>query len=202
MNSTPFSLHAPANALNLALRSGDSAELEDGVWTRYGEDGEPLEQVSAKDKVELAQGDNAFSVEGRFTDGSPFRVETTVFALGETMDAFVRDLSPKMRATMSRETVMPFVYAPSKGFAGKLELPVRPDEEATLDIDILGPVDKPSFSWKSGWFGRTTVELEGRECPGMDSCCGRASRQTHTGIFRCDASGVLVRRSRRCIRSH
>ena len=147
------------HAVPFALRSGDSAELEDGVWTRYGEDGEPLEQVSAEDKVELAQGDNAFSVEGRFTDGSPFRVETTVFAIGETIDAFVRELSPKMRATMSRETMMPFVYAPSKGFAGKLELPVRPDEEAMLDIDILGPVDKPSFSWKSGWFGRTAVEF-------------------------------------------
>ena len=153
------SINGVRHEVPFRMRSGDSAELEDGLWTRYGENGEPLEQAVAKTEPELAKGANALTAEGRFADGSPFRVETTVFAHGETMDAFVDELTPQMRAVMTRETEMPLVYAPTKGFFGKVNLAVRPDEEAKLDIEILGPVEKPSFSWKSGWFSRSTVEF-------------------------------------------
>ena len=144
------------HAVPFALASGDCAELEDGWWTHYAEDGEPVARAAATSDAALAQGDNKLAVSGKFANGLPLRTEVTVFAHGEAKEAFVDELTAEMRAGMTHETVMPLVYAPAKGFDGKVTLAVRPDEEAALSLEILGPVERPSFSWKK-WFGRETV---------------------------------------------
>ena len=153
-------INGQRHALPFRMNSGDSAELEDGVWTHYGENGEPIEEAVAKTTPELTKGANALSVEGGFADNSPFRVEVTVFALGEAHPAFVDELTPAMRRTMTRETMLPFVYAPSKGFSGRATVAVRPEEEANLTIEIMGPVEKPTLSWKTGWFGRAQAAFD------------------------------------------
>ena len=42
------------------------------------------------------------------------------------------------------------VYAPSKGFDGKATLAVRPGEEASLMLEVMGPVCRPVLKWKRG----------------------------------------------------
>ena len=136
--------------LPFALVSGEFAELEGGVWTRYSEMGEPVERATAKTSVALKKGANSFEVKGSFADGSPLRVNTATFALGAAKRAFVEKLTPEMRRAMRHEAMASIVYAPSKGFDGKAAFAVRPGEKATLSLEILGPVDHPALSWKCG----------------------------------------------------
>ena len=138
------------HALPFALASGEFAELEGTAWTRYSEMGEPLERAPAKSPVALNGGENGFEIHGSFSDGSPLRVGTALFALGAAKRAFVGTLTPEMRREMRYEAVESIVYAPSKGFCGKAAFAVRPGETASLSFEITGPVKSPAIAVSCG----------------------------------------------------
>ncbi|MBQ6915274.1 MAG: hypothetical protein IJQ65_06095 [Kiritimatiellae bacterium] len=138
------------HALPFALESGEFAELEGDVWTRYSEMGDPVERAKAKSPLALNGGENEFALHGSFGCGAPFRASTAVFALGAPKRAFVETLTPEMRRAMAHEFMESIVYAPSKGFDGKATLAVRPGEEANMSIEISGPVKSPALGWRRG----------------------------------------------------
>ena len=143
-------INGTRHELPFTLASGDYAELEGTVWTRYSEMGEPVESAKVKSQVSLRKGVNSLAIGGAFSDGAPLRVNTTMFALGAPKLAFVARLTPEMRRAMNFEAMESVVYAPSKGFDGRATLAVRPGEEATVLLEIAGAVEKPTLTWKSG----------------------------------------------------
>ena len=121
-------VNGQAFALPFALASGDYAELEGGVWTRYDRFGEPL----ARGRTEVPRvkaSANAFS----FASASPDdRVEVTVTALGSTAPALLPNLTDAMKREMAYEYEMPVRYCPSAGFDGHGQLAIRPQERACV----------------------------------------------------------------------
>ena len=124
------------------MAAGDYAELADGVWTIFDEQGNPKRRVPCDSAVGILKGENKVSF--RASDASA-RAEVTVFGLGEPVQAF-GTLSDGTRHWMDYEAVMPAVYAPSKGFDAPVKTAVRPGECARLSLEIWGPVDTPSVS--------------------------------------------------------
>ena len=145
-------------AVPFALSSGEYAELEDGVWTKYAESGTALARVTTTKVPTLAPVQNACS----FTGGTQFiasanpggtrscasepRAEVTFFALGKTRPAF-KPLTEQMRKSLCVEALAPFEYAPQQGLAGPSVVPVRPGERASLVVEVQGPVAKPTFTF-------------------------------------------------------
>ena len=43
----------------------------------------------------------------------------------------------------------PFEYAPQQGLKGPSVVPVRPDEQASLVVEVQGPVAKPAFAFSA-----------------------------------------------------
>lgn len=139
------------------MESGEYAELEDGYWILYSENGMPRRKVPGP-RPGLAAGENRLKFDGR-SDVGPARSEVTLFALGKPFPATV-DLSALAaddRRNLSCEAAMPVFYAPSGGFDGKFVLPVRPGEKAFVELRITGPVARPSISFGSG---KWTVPVE------------------------------------------
>ena len=147
--------------LPFALESGEFAELEGSVWTRYSEMGDPVARASAKAAVALRAGRNEFKLEGAFRGGAPLRAQTALFALGKPFRAFVDALTPEMRRAMAFEAMASVVYAPAKGFDGKATVAVRPGEEASLSVEVVGPVKRPALGWtRGGERGSVTFEAD------------------------------------------
>ena len=132
-------------AVPFDLVSGEYAELEKDGWTRYSVRGDKLAVVPADELPALKAGENAVSFESE----SGARAEVTLFALGETVEAFVEELTADMRKELRYEGMMPFEYSPAKGFAAPKVIPVRPGEKASLSVEITGPCEKPSFTFGS-----------------------------------------------------
>ena len=147
--------------LPFALESGEFAELEGCVWTRYSEMGDPVERATVKSPVSLKAGRNEFELKGAFKGGAPLRVQTALFALGKPFRAFVDALTPEMRRAMAFEAMASVVYAPAKGFDGKVTVAVRPGEEASLSVEVVGPVKRPALGWtRGGERGSVTFETD------------------------------------------
>ena len=128
--------------LPFALTSGEFAELEDGVWTRYTTQGDPLERRRTGDAVELTAGANEIVYGGETADGTRPCAELTVFALGAPKPALkpVAELTGAARRFLAYEAAEPQFYAPAKGFDALAPLAVRPGEEATVEVNIHGPM--------------------------------------------------------------
>ena len=134
-------LNGESLSVPFALASGEWAELKDGAWWHYAEDGMPLACQRTDIRVFLKEGDNALRFAG--APGAPFvRAEVTALGLGPSESAFV-GLSAEQRKKLSVEYERPNVLKPSTGLVGPFAVPVRPGERATLGFEILGPVKNP-----------------------------------------------------------
>ena len=129
-------------AVPFDLTSGEYAELEEGAWIRYSENGEPLMRVPAA-SPELAAGVNDLSFAADTAGSRTPRAEVTVFGLGDKTDAFV-PLTENMRDVLSSEAEMPATYAPVRGFMTLPAIAIRPGEEAEIGFSCHGPI--PAFS--------------------------------------------------------
>ena len=128
-------------AVPFDLPGGDYAELENGFWTHFAENGTPVGRVSARAMPELSPGVHALAL--AMPAGAAFsRAEVSVFSYGAAEPAFA-ELSDSQRALMACEFELPFVYAPEKGLGGDFTVRVRPGEKATLGFEIVGPAKDP-----------------------------------------------------------
>lgn len=134
-----------------SLASGEFACLENGAWTHYSEQGDPLACCRAAGLPPLVAGANEMRFAATGRDGLPSRAEVTVFSLGPERAAFRADDDSWKRA-LSYEAVEPFQHAPTRGFSVTPVLAVRPGERANLAVEIRGAADRPEISWPK-WFG-------------------------------------------------
>jgi len=130
------------------MLSGEYAELEEDLWTHYSAKGDKIAVAPAVPLPVVRAGANELAFEA-FADA---RAEVTLFALGEPRPAFVADLTDEMRKELRYEGLMPFEYAPAKRFFSPKVIPVRPGETAALNLEIYGPCERPTFTFKS-FFG-------------------------------------------------
>ena len=131
-----------AIAVPFDLPSGDYAELKGGFWTHYAESGEPVERIHATNVVlRLSKGANSVGFDG-LADGEFARAEVTLFAIGESENAFA-PLSAEQRKLLAVEYELPNMLNPSHGLTGKYTVRVRPGEKAKLCFEILGPAKYP-----------------------------------------------------------
>lgn len=133
-------------AVPFALASGEFACLEDGAWTHYSEQGEPLERRPAAERPILSTGANELRFTATGREDLSARAEVTVFGLGEERTAFRSD-DDTWKRRLSYEAVEPFQHAPTRGFSSTPVLAVRPGELAKLAIEIRGVADRPEISW-------------------------------------------------------
>ena len=142
------SVNGKSVAVPFETPSGCFAELDDGVWTLYSADGEPMERKATGDAVELVAGRNDVSYGGRCEDGALPRAEVTVFALGESRPALsdVRALPSYARRHLVYEAAEPQFYAPQKGFGELAPLAMRPGEEVEVEVVVYGPMPACSLS--------------------------------------------------------
>ena len=132
--------------LPFGLDSGDYAELEGGVWTRYSYRGDPLSRGVAKE-VELCAGTNEFTF-AAMSDGGDPRAEVTVFAIGGGVPAFKR--STMDDAQMAYEAMRPQWFEPSNGFTSVEHIVARPGGAANIEIEMLGRVHDPAIVFPGG----------------------------------------------------
>jgi hypothetical protein len=137
------SVNGEEMALPFEMESGEYAELEDGFWVLYSENGEPKRRMPGP-RVTLSAGKNTLGYRGA-ADGIPARAEVSVFALGRPFPATAPlfSLDAKARNRLAYEAVEPVYHAPSRGFDAKVTVPVRAGEKAFLELRIIGPVKKP-----------------------------------------------------------
>ena len=136
------SVNGEAFVLPFALASGEFAELEDGAWIRYSDQGERLTRVAAAKAPRLRAGENDLAFAASTPDGQLPRAEVTVFALGEPVAAY-GPLTDAMKREMSYEAMRPVTFAPSKGFDALPPVVTRPGETARLDVSLVGPIADP-----------------------------------------------------------
>jgi hypothetical protein len=80
-NKPSIAINGEKQTLPFEMVSGDYAELENGVWTRFSQYGNPLNRGKGK-KVFLKKGDNAFALNLSAKNKMEARAEISVFALG------------------------------------------------------------------------------------------------------------------------
>lgn len=132
------------------LESGNFAELEDGFWTLYSADGEPLRRRRAEFSPRLVAGSNKIAYRGKTEDGSWPRACIEVFSVGSATPAFkpVASLPAEARRIMLYEAVEPRLYAPARGFDSVEPVVVRPGETARIEVSAVGP--SPAFELRVG----------------------------------------------------
>ena len=142
--AVPHAVRVNGKSLEIpfAMYSGWFAELEDGVWTLYSADGDPLERKVTGDSIELAAGANEVAYGGRSIDGTRPCAEVTVFAVGTARAALkpVASLPPEARRFLEYEAMDPQFFAPEKGFAALPPLVMRPGETAAAEVIVYGPM--------------------------------------------------------------
>ena len=141
------SVNGKAFEIPFQLASGDYAELEDGVWTRYNSIGEPLVRSVVASMPEVATGSNAFEFSSA-TDGA--RAEITVAALGTKAPAFLPTLTDEMKGVMAWEYEMPVRCAPEAGFTGEGVVAIRPGEKARIVAKTRGDSKGAALVLKQG----------------------------------------------------
>ena len=140
-------INGTEHRLPFALESGEYAELEGGIWTRFSEGGEPQAAVRTAEDVLISAGTNRCS----FAGDEAARVEVTLMARGRAFPALrpVDGLPAETRAAMTYEALDPVLYAPKDGLDRPFQLATRPGESAALEFEIAGPVDSPRFDLRS-----------------------------------------------------
>ena len=116
-----------------ALVSGESAVLEDGTWTHYSRNNEPLERRSGP-ALALVAGENALVWKGAS------RAEVTVTALGEKFAALKPSAKPPDYVYR-----LPQVFAPAQGLDARQKLAVAEGETRQLRVEILDVADRPAL---------------------------------------------------------
>lgn len=137
------------------LKGGDYVELEDGLWTRYTEMGEPIEAVRAEKTPAFTEGDNRCRVSAR---EEAARIETTFIALGRLRGALREGFDCAAAKPLAVEAMLPVKYAPAKGFGGEFAVTVRPGESAGMQLTITGPVSRPALE-RRRFFGTDRWEF-------------------------------------------
>ena len=143
--------------LPFELDSGDYAMLSGGVWTRFSELGEPIEQAPAPTGLDGLSGPVPLSIAAKGEEGLVPRAEVTLFALGKDQPAFRTD-DDVWKTRFDYEAMMPFVFAPARGFTATPKLCVRPDEQARVTLELGGAVKNPRFTWRT-FFGLRKHEV-------------------------------------------
>ena len=181
-----LSVNGQKHPVPFALSSGDFAELEAGVWRHYREDGTLLAEAARSAPLTLAPGINEF----RFSagDGVDRRAEVTLFAKGAPFPALRTDLNAAQKKHLSYEAALDLFYAPSRGADGKTLLKMRPSERATLEIEIIGPVEHPVLTLGAA---RTVFPVSLREGDRLFCRDGRNWRVTDADRKEC-AKGTLA----------
>ena len=122
------------------MATGSFAELEDGVWTHYADDGEPLARVRAAEPVRWKKGVNEIAYEGPSDrPGVASRAEVNLFVQARARPAFAERPAKGWGPHLSYEAVEPAVYEPAKGFAELPPVRMRPGESATVEAWVYGP---------------------------------------------------------------
>ena len=127
-----------------ALTSGDWAELEDGVWTRYDENGKPLERRVTGERVPLGVGANTAVFRGSDASGGRTRGEVRLFAVGRPEPALVdpTGLDSFYRRFLDYEAADPDWFAPARGLEGPKAVVMRPGERATVEFRFSGEISE------------------------------------------------------------
>ena len=143
LSGAAVSINGERYALPFDLESGEHAELEDGCWVHYSEEGEPCGRKAVRAAPYLSAGSNkvGFSAAG---DGMR-RAEIAVFSFGAERDAF-RPLTPEMRRVMRHESTMPVTYAPARGFDTFAPIAIRPGERAGIGFSCYGPMPQSAIT--------------------------------------------------------
>ena len=122
------------------MATGSFAELEDGVWTHYADNGEPLARVRETEPVRWKRGVNEISYEGPSAGpGVASRAEVDLFVLDEPRSAFMARPTKGWGKHLSYEAVEPVVFEPAKGFAELPPVRMRPGESASVEAWVYGP---------------------------------------------------------------
>ena len=98
----------PAGVQPFDLVSGEFAELENGYWTRYDKDGDPMERKPAASDASLA--------------------------IGAPIPAFTDEGARRIRY----EAMEPQVFDPAHGFDTLAPVVVRPGEKARVEVQVYG----------------------------------------------------------------
>ena len=125
------------------LRSGEVAELSDGVWTLFATNGLPLCRRRTDERLTLSKGSNIIKCGARDSSNAPVRVEVTLLAVSETATRLDPDSPGVIRSRLSYEAADTVIHAPSRGFDELLSVKVRPGESARIELCIMGPIDSP-----------------------------------------------------------
>ncbi len=139
-----LSVNNQTHLVPFAISSGDFAELESGVWRHYREDGTLLAEAASETPLAIVPGVNEF----RFAagEGADRRAEVTVFVKGAPFPALRPDLNAAQRKLLSYEAAPDIFYSPPAGADGTALLKTRPSESATLEVEIIGPVERPALT--------------------------------------------------------
>lgn len=126
--------------LPFPLGSGEYAELEDGRWIKYSENGAPLACSHADERVELVEGLNSATVCGRDGLGNKTRLEVRLFAVGAMKPALrnTDELPTESRSFLGYEADEPYWHSPRKGFCDLNAVAVRPGERAKVEFRFEG----------------------------------------------------------------
>ena len=128
--------------LPFSMAAGDYAELADGAWELFDEQGRPKRRVAIGNMPDLMAGANSLSFAAKDPNA---RAEVTVFAFDKPCTA-LRAPADKDHRWLEYEAVMPQVYAPAKGFDAPVNFATRPRERARLGVEIWGPADRPKVA--------------------------------------------------------
>ena len=140
-------VNGTALEIPFALASGEAAQLEAGVWSKFDDRGELLEARRSDARADLVAGANAFAFDGG-------RAHVTVFGRGRPFKA-LKDRSAwsdDARRRLAFEAAFPEVYRPSCGLAKLAPLVARTGETASLSVSVYGRIEKPTFVRRT-WFG-------------------------------------------------
>ena len=148
------------HALPFAVRGAEYAELEDGVWTLYALNGEPLRREKSAAVPRLAAGENEVSF--GCADATA-RAQVTVAALGKKEPALIGAWTDKTRKTLSYEADFPRFFAPHRNMTELAPCVIRPGERACISYELTGPAVNPvlTVGGKSVRFGR---DVKANEC--------------------------------------
>ncbi|MBO7167043.1 MAG: hypothetical protein J6V88_05910 [Kiritimatiellae bacterium] len=159
-NNPSIAINGEKQTLPFEMVSGDYAELENGVWTRFSQYGNPLNRGKGK-KVFLKKGDNDFALNLSAKNKMEARAEISVFALGKSIPAFIEEKLDSKE--MGYEAMRPQWYEPKNGFAEIEPVRARPGKKARLEIELFGRTENPTFIYPDGSRYRFDVELKDNE---------------------------------------
>ena len=124
------------------MATGSYAELEDGVWTHYADDGTPLARMDAKAPIEWKKGENEIAYEGRSgLPGVSSRAEVDLFVMDRPLRAFKERPTRDWARFLSYEACDPTVFSPKSGFSELPPVRIRPGESARLEAWVYGPTE-------------------------------------------------------------